>query len=316
MQKFLAYSFLIVMLFAGVSHAEWKNRAAARKIAGGEGKYFMNPRWSPDGAKLAFSEMRYHGLWVMNSDGTGLRQVSNEDAAGFAFEWSSDSQMLLSRVAKFEDNRRYNAVKLFDLATNETKALTDYRTFMPGLPHWSASDDKVYMFNRDQIEVFATGKAAPEAAATNARAPIHFLKDGNLAIGNLADLQHRTFTPLAEQQYLNLVLSPDRSKIAFEVKGGNLFVLNVEGSGLIDLGPGHRPQWSPASDYLVYMMTGDDGHQFLAAEIYIIKADGAEKTNLTNTPDVLEMNPSWGTDNRIAFDVMDEGEIYVIELVR
>ena len=66
----------------------------------------------------------------------------------------------------------------------------------------------------------------------------------------------------------------------------------------------------------MYMMTGDDGHQFLAAEIYTIKADGTEKTNLTNTPDVLEMNPSWGPGNRIAFDVMDEGEIYVIELVR
>lgn len=316
MHKFFVYLLAIFLMSASASRAEWKSREAARKIIGGEGKYFMNPRWSPDGTKLAFTEMRYHGLWVMNSDGSGLRQVSDEDAAGFAFEWSSDSQMLLSRVAKFENNRRYNAVKVFNLATNETKQLTDYRTFMPGLPHWSASDDKVYMFNRDQLEVFDTGKAAPNAAAMKASAPIHFLKDGNLALGNLADMQYKTFAPLAEQQYLNLVLAPDRSKVAFEVKGGNLHVMNVDGSGLIDLGPGHRPQWSPTSDYLVYMISGDDGHQFLAADIYTIKADGSEKTNVTNTAEVLEMNPSWGAGNRIAFDVMDEGEIYVMELVR
>ncbi len=316
MHRIFVFLLLITMLDASAINAGWKTREAPRKLIGGEGRYFMNPRWSPDGAKLAFTETRYHGLWVMNSDGSGLRQVSEEDAAGYGFEWSSDSQALLSRVAKFENNKRYNAVKLFNLATNETKQLTDYRTFMPGLPHWSPANDKVYMFNRDQLEVFETGKPAPSAAATKIAAPVHFLKDGILALGNLADLQYKTFAPLAEQQYLNLVLAPDRGKIAFEVKGGNLHVMNVDGSGLIDLGPGNRPQWSPQSDYLVYMIAGDDGHQFLATDIYTIKCDGSEKANLTNTAEQLEMNPSWGVGNRIAFDVMDEGEIYVIELVR
>ncbi len=316
MHRIFVFMLSIVVLDASAALAEWKTRQAARKLAGGEGRYFMNPRWSPDGTKLAFTEMRYHGLWVMNSEGTGLRQVSDEDAAGYAFEWSADSQTLLTRVAKFENNKRYNAVKLFDLTTNEAKQLTDYRAFMPGLPHWSPSNDKVYMFNRDQLEVFATGKIAPAATATKTEAPIHFLKEGSIALGNLANLQYQIFTPLAEQQYLNLVLAPDLSKVAFEVKGGNLHVMNVDGSGVIDLGPGHRPQWSPQSDYLVYMITGDDGQQFLAADIYTIKSDGSEKTNMTNTEEQIEMNPSWGLGNRIAFDVMDEGEIYVIELVR
>jgi Tol biopolymer transport system component len=316
MHKFFVYLLAIGAFGAHAAHAEWKTREAARKIAGGEGRYFMNPRWSPDGAKLAFTETRYRGLWVINSDGSGLRQVSEEEAAGFGFEWSSDSQALLARVAKFENNRRYNAVKVFDLASNTTQQLTDYRTFMPGLPHWSPANDKVYMFNREQLEVFESGKPAPVAAATQSSGAIHFLKEGRIALGNLATLQYQTFAPLPEQEYLNLVLAPDRSKVAFEVKGGNLHVMNIDGSGLIDLGPGHRPQWSPQSDYLVYMIAGDDGHQFLASDIYLIKSDGSEKTNLTNTEDRLEMNPSWGPGNRVAFDVMEEGEIYVMELER
>ncbi len=316
MHKTLATTLSLLILSTFSSFAGWKVNQPAKKLIGGEGQYFMNPRWSPDVSKLAFTEMRYQGLWVMNNDGSGVRQLSDEAAAGFGFEWSSDSQALLSRVAKFEDKFRYNAVKLFDLTTNESKLLTDYRTFMPGLPHWSASNDKAYMFNRDQIEVFDTGKASPVSANANAQAPIHFLKEGRIAIGNLATAQYQIFAPLPEQEYLNLVLSPNRTKIAFEVKGGNLHVMNIDGTGLVDLGPGNRPQWSPDSEYLVYMIAGDDGHQFLASDIYVIKVDGSEKTNLTNTDDQMEMNPSWGAGNRIAFDVMDEGVIYVMEIAQ
>ena len=314
MHKFFCLLLLLILLSVNAVDAGWKTKQAPRKLAGGEGQYFMNPRWSPDGTKLAFTETRYRGLWVMNADGTGLRQVSEEEAAGFGFEWSSDSQTLLSRVAKFENNRRYNAVKVFDLTSNSTTQLTDYRTFMPGLPHWSPTNDKVYMFNREQLEVFESGKPALAAVATPSAATIHFMKDGRIALGNLATLQHQTHAPVAESEYLNLTLAPDRSKVAFEVKGGNLHVMNIDGSGLIDLGPGNRAQWSPRSDYLVYMIAGDDGHQFLAAEVYLIKCDGTEKTKLTDTEDRLEMNPSWGEGDRIAFDVMEEGEIYVLEL--
>lgn len=315
MKKVLAC--LLGIAFAAQSaFAGWKINHSPRKLVGGGGQYFMNPRWSPDGSKLAFTETRYHGLWVMNGDGSGVRQLSDEAAAGFGFEWSSDSQALLSRVAKFEGKYRYNAVKLFDLNTNESKLLTDYRTFMPGLPHWSAANDKFYMFNRDQIEVFETGKAATVLAGANAQAPIPFLKEGRIAIGTLANAQYQIFGPLAEQQCLNLVFSPNRSKVAFEVKGGNLHVMNIDGTGLLDLGPGNRPQWSPDGEYLVYMIAGDDGHQFLASDIYLIKSDGSEKTNLTDTNDQMEMNPSWGAGNRIAFEVMEEGEIYVVEIAR
>lgn len=316
MRKVFCFLLLLFTMSASLVNAGWKTKQEPRKLAGGEGQYFMNPRWSPDGTKLAFTETRYRGLWVMNADGTGLRQVSEEEAAGFGFEWSSDSQALLTRVAKFENNRRYNAVKIFDLPSNTSKQLTDYRTFMPGLPHWSPANDKVYIFNREQLEVFESGKPALAAVATQSAAAIHFMKDGRIALGNLATLQYQTHAPVAESEYLNLVLSPDRSKVAFEVKGGNLHVMNIDGSGLADLGPGNRAQWSPRSDYLVYMIAGDDGHQFLAADLYLIKYDGAEKTKLTNTEEVLEMNPSWGAGDRIAFDVMDEGEIYVIELER
>jgi Tol biopolymer transport system component len=62
------------------------------------------------------------------------------------------------------------------------------------------------------------------------------------------------------------------------------------------------------------MITEDDGHQILASDIFTININGFEKTNITNTEDKLEMNPSWSPKgDKIAYDVPDEGAIYVIK---
>ena len=308
----------LTSIFALTAHvtAQWKVTKPPEKLIGGEGQYFMHPVWSPDGATIAFTEVRYQGLWIANADGSNPRQMSDEAAAGFGFEWSTDSKAIVSRVAKFEGKLRYNAVKLFDVETNESRLLTDYRTSMSGLPHWGDADQKVYMYNGEKLEVFASGKPASAAARSAADERILFVKNGDIAVGSVKTNEVKTYKPVQEGEYLNVTVSPDRMKVAFEVMGGNLHVMHVDGTGLVDLGRGSRPQWGPDSEHLVYMLTKDDGHQFLSADLHIIKIDGSGRVAITNTDEVLEMNPSWSIDNKIAFDVMDEGAIYVMEIAR
>jgi len=285
------------------------------KLIGGDGSYFMHPLWSPAGSRIAFTGSRYQGLWVMNPDGSGVRQITDEPAAGYGFEWSSDSKAIVSRVAKYEGKYRYNALKVFDLEKDEARLLTDYRTLMPGLPHWADADEKVYMFARGKLEIFDSGKKATALQKQSATKQIHFLKDDHIAVGNIATKEYNVFEPVKGWRYINMVVSSDDSKVAFEVIGDDLYVMNIDGTGLVDLGEGHRPQWAPDSQRLVYMITEDDGHRYLSADIYSIKIDGSEKVRLTSTDDKLEMNPSWSPDGKnIAFDVMGEGAIYVIEL--
>ncbi|HMB93402.1 MAG TPA: hypothetical protein VKP65_21295, partial [Rhodothermales bacterium] len=207
----------------------------------------------------------------------------------------------------------YNAVKVFDLVNDRAIQLSDYRTMMPGLPHWAAAGDKVYLYNEGRLEVFDTGKQA--ASKHRADAPVFFIKQDRIATAILAQKGISEIGPFREERVLNLVVAPDSSKMAFEVMGGHLYVMGTDGAGLVDLGVGYRPQWSPDSEWLVYMRTEDDGHQFTGSELYAARINDRAIVQLTQTPDRLEMNPSWSPDGtQIVYD--DKGGIYVVSVIR
>ena len=313
------YVLIFVLIFMSTftnARGDLKIKGNAVKLIGGDGLHFMRPVFSPDGSLIAFTKANYQGIWIMNSDGSQAREINDDPAAGFGFEWSSDSKAIVSRVARFERRYRFNAVKVFDLENNDSRFITNFRTMMPGLPRWGAWDEKIYMYGRGRIEVFDSGKKASALQKKSAPVLSSFLKDDQIAIGNPAAKEYKIYEPIKGERCINLVMSPDRSRVAFEVMGGNMFVMKVDGAGLVDLGRGHRPQWAPDSERLVYMITTDDGYNYRSSDLYIIKIDGSEKTKLEFAEDKLEMNPSWSPDGkRIVFDAFDEGAIYMMEFI-
>ena len=272
----------------------------------------MNPTYSPDGLKIAYTKSGYQGIWILNLQSKTTKQITDEAAAGFGYKWSADSKSILSRVAKYEDLKRFNAVKVFNIQIGESKQLSDYKTMMPYLPEWADGDSKVYLPLKGSDEVYVSG-IQKSSIITNYL--ITFEKNNKITVLDFINNSESSLVPIKDEQYINLSLSPDKLKMVFEVMGGNMFVVNTDGSNLIDLGKGNRPKWSSDSKKIIYMIAEDNGHEFTASDIYTINADGTGRANITSTDGIIEMSPSFSPDGRsIVFENYNEGSIYLMNI--
>jgi len=320
MKKYRGPFFAILFLLSFpiiITKAQSFKVIQTEKIISDAQKGFMAPAWSPDGSKIAFTSQKYVGIWILYLQDNSIKQITDETAAGFHLQWSNDSKTILTRVARYENMYRYNAVKTFDVASGKANLLTDYRAMMPGLPEFTPGNDKVFLYGINKLEMFNSGLQPVLNKKLNVSNMIVYADENKIAVQDLSNNQLYSFEPVKGKRILNLQLSPDGSKAAFEIYGGDMYVININGTGLTNLGVGYRPKWSPDSQYIVYMLTKDDGEAIVSSDIYYIKIDGTEKTNLTNTNDTIEMNPDWSPDGKkIAFDLTNENAIYTIEIAK
>ncbi|WP_020402505.1 PD40 domain-containing protein [Gracilimonas tropica] len=274
---------------------------------------FMNPSWSPDGEKIAITSARYQGLWITDENGQNLRKVTDEEA-GFGFSWSSDSESILTRVSEYQNRRRKLAVKIFH-TDGSADQITEYRDEMPALPTWADFDQQVVLINEGEVEAFDSQKEVPAAMKQKTRQPFYVLKTDQIAKGMVPENSTENISPFQDATYLNLQVSPDGRKLAFEVYGGNLYVMNIDGTGLMDLGKANRPKWAPDSKYIVAMVTEDDGHNITKSDLYALSVDGTNRINLTSSTDLIAMNPDWSPNGQqILFDTSQDGAIYVLNI--
>ncbi len=307
MKKLILLSFLVLVQFA------LPQQNSPIYLLGSADDVSINPMFSFDGNKIAYTKAGYQGIWIYDLATKSLKQITDEPAAGFGYQWSSDSKSILSRVAKFEDTKRFNAVKVFDVESNQSLQLTNYKTEMPYLPIWSNQDTKVILPSKNGVEVFNSGKLQ-KSSSINPEIDAYTIYN-KIVSRDAVTQNEKILETNFSGEILNLVASPDRKKVAFEVLGGNLYSMNIDGTNITDLGKGNRPRWSSDSKKIVYMIAEDNGQDFTDSDIYSINADGTQKKNLTNTIDKIEMDPCFSPDGKaIVFDVYNDGSIYLMNI--
>jgi Tol biopolymer transport system component len=287
------------------------------KITGNELEPALGPILSPDGKYIAFSKSNYRGIYIYIIEDKSILELTDEIAAGFGIQWSKDSRYILSRPAYYDGMIRYNAIKIYDVISKNVKQLTDYRTKMPSMPYWSTNNDKVVIGSKGNVESFISEVEILPEFKNLQKNEVIFLMDDKIAIKNLTTNETKILDPVPGKKCMNLSVSPDNNRVVFEIYGGDLYSMKTDGTELFNLGKGFRGKWLKDSKTIVYMISEDDGHQFTYSDLYIIRFDGSNKRNISNTIDLHEMSPSASeVDDLIVFEVLNTGSINLMKIER
>lgn len=306
--------FALFLSMGGSLFAQPKAAGSPEKIIFDEGKFFMNPEWSPMGDRIAFSSEKFNGLWVSDASGQNVKQVTLDAGAGFGFRWSSDGNTILARPVVLENGRTFHQVKLYDLNSGEENVLVDKTRSLQGLPVWTNGDQKIAVKVGDRREEFLTGKRNLKGVSSREKT-VDF--GGTLSSVSAEDqsLENVSFPEFEGRYIFNKTVSPNGEKIVFEVSGKGLYVSNVDGSDLKHIGKGEHPSWMPDNRYVVVVKVKDDGYVITQGDLFVVDTYTGEYSPLYSQSDVIALKPSVSPDGtKVLFNNPKDGAIYLLEI--
>ncbi len=221
---------------------------------------FISPRWSPDGLDVIYTKAKYNGLYIVSSDGKGIRQLSDEEGIGYNVQWSKDGSKLIVE----KDGKK----KALDLTGEESSAEGLYDQDMI-----SAKDDNIYLQNpqtgeyemlTDSSDKFFDPKMSPDGdkvayQGLSSGLYIKDLESGEvISLGNGAGYQ---WTPDGGGLIYN-ISQDDGMKLL----SSDIFYASKDGSQIINITNTpdiieHNPYISPDGKKITYEV---DGQIFVA----------------------------------------------------
>jgi len=232
------------------------------------------PAWAPDGSKIAFESLRddvanlkFMDIYIMNSDGSHLKRITNTDGWYTQPDWSPDGNRLA--IASDKEESGNTDLYILNLDTKEMTRITDD----PGVdrnPSWSPDATHLVFFsNRSgNWDIFTINVETSETTQLT---------------NNPGDDYHPDW-------------SPDGQKILFSSSrdgDGEIYVMDADGKNQKRLTntPGNDTdaEWSPYGNYFAY--THDTSG---IGEIYVMDLLGSPPRRLFENTNKEKLGlPAW-----------------------
>jgi Tol biopolymer transport system component len=294
----------IIISFVMVSAQDAPEIYSAEKVH--VSSEYFRPRWSPSGERIALTSPNYAGIYIYDLVSESITQISNHRSAGFFMTWSPDGQRIASTVSEQIDKSQNHTAVVYWLNEPKEQIISTLKHSRPYQIRWGSRNDLAIRSN-EVTEFIQIEGAHPDETA---KSPVYF-SEGNRVLVYEWNNTTKSVVYKAEGDILNLTVSPDRRHLAFEVLGGNIWVVNSDGSHTRELGKGNRPRWSPDGKQLVFMQAMDDGHSIVESDIFIINSDGTGLINFTRTTERIEIDPDWSPDGKRIIYTTVEGEVFI-----
>jgi len=290
---------------------------------------YTAPVWSPDGEKIAITNLNFKGIVVENIDDRNQKRITDEEGAGFRFSWSPDSRAITYLSRKNVNGEAINIIKIVEIKNGKTFELTSLG-IGASMPTFSQSNEVIYSFKGTLIKrEWSNGTIGnEEIIAENVPANIIIpspkndklvIEDNNgIKLIDIDGKNKKTIVNNGENDFAcNAKVSLDGSKVLYANtvgSKGHLFIYEIDNEKLTDLGEGVFGQWLP-DGRIIYCITMDDGNVNTASELYIINIDGTGKLKITDTPNQIEIQPTVSPDCKsIVFRDDKSGIICIGEL--
>lgn len=243
---------------------------------------------SPDGKYICFSDENQGQLFIKKNTTNGLPKLFfSSNGCGYFPAWSSDSKSLFMKSKMQSGKEIKNETKQYVIKTNKIvkREDIDFRTIQSFNNIKSNTDPLVYI--NEKLQLIKTDRTSN----------INTVLEGNKIC----------YQP---------VLSPNRQKVAVHI-GNEIWVydMNIKEKPR-KIGNGLVTSWSLDSKILAgFIDVSEDGHQISNSELYLYDIQNQKTMQLTNTEDVIEMNPSFSQDGKKIYYINSKnGTIIISEL--
>jgi Tol biopolymer transport system component len=256
-------------------------------------------KFSPDGKSIFFSNSNYDGIWKYSITEKRTTEITNDKFSGYGFDIDETGTKIVYRRSSFNNGVRLQEIVEKDISGNSTAILE------------KGEDISTPLYSNGKV-VYSKNRAVLNLSASVQNSGSKILGIENTKIAVLKNGKKELLDPIPGGSYIWPSLSPDGKMILAHEMSKGTFTYNIESEVINLLGKRNSPSFTNDGKWIIYMKDKDDGYQYISSDIYCVSVDGKQTIQLTNTDNIIELNPiASAKENKIVFSSLG-GDIYIL----